>query len=340
MEAYNKSMTRETSEITERISLAGIDAANLLGAGDANLKMIQHSFRSRLTARGDEVIITGQPRELELLTSLILRLREKVESGAMLTERDIGYAIDDLRQQPAAGSSRERPAGLSALKKLIKAKSPGQENYLEAMQGSDLVIAIGPAGTGKTYLAVAAAVAALNERQVERVVLCRPAVEAGESLGFLPGDLKEKIDPYMRPLYDALYDMMSPEKVNRFLANDIIEIVPLAYMRGRTLNNSFVILDEAQNATKTQMKMFLTRLGFNSRAVITGDITQIDLARDDSSGLIEARNILQGVEGISFATLGERDVVRHRLVHHIIQAYQNYSGNGQPDPGAEGGPAD
>jgi len=325
-------MTRETSEITERISLAGIDAANLLGAGDANLKLIQHSFRSRLTARGDEVIITGQPRELEMLTSLILRLREKVESGAVLTERDIGYAIDDLRQQPAAGPSRERPAGLSALKKLIKAKSPGQESYLEAMQGSDLVIAIGPA--------VAAAVAALNERQVERVVLCRPAVEAGESLGFLPGDLKEKIDPYMRPLYDALYDMMSPEKVNRFLANDIIEIVPLAYMRGRTLNNSFVILDEAQNATKTQMKMFLTRLGFNSRAVITGDITQIDLARSDSSGLIEARNILQGVEGISFATLGERDVVRHRLVHHIIQAYQKHSGNGPNDPGDQGGPAD
>jgi len=331
-------MPKENSEITERISLAGIDAANLLGAGDANLKLIQHAFGSKLVARGDEIILKGQPRELEMLTGLILRLREKVESGAALTERDIAYAIDDIMQQPAAVPGAGRQTGISSLKKLIKAKSPGQETYLEAMLSSDLVIAIGPAGTGKTYLAVAAAVAALNERQVERVILCRPAVEAGESLGFLPGDFKEKIDPYMRPLYDALYDMMSPEKVNRFLANDIIEIVPLAYMRGRTLNNSFVILDEAQNATKTQMKMFLTRLGFNSKAVITGDVTQIDLARDDSSGLIDARNILQGVEGIRFVALGERDVVRHRLVHRIIQAYQNHSGNGAS--GAEGGPAD
>jgi len=335
-------MTREISEITERISLAGIDAANLLGAGDANLKVIQHSFNSKLIARGDEIIIKGQPKELELLTSLILRLREKVESGAILSERDIGYAIEDIHRHPTSGGFREKTIGLSALKKLIKPKSSGQEDYLEAMQEHDLVIAIGPAGTGKTYLAVAAAVAALNERQVERVVLCRPAVEAGESLGFLPGDLKEKIDPYMRPLYDALYDMMSPEKVNRFLANDIIEIVPLAYMRGRTLNGSFVILDEAQNATKTQMKMFLTRLGFNSKAVITGDITQIDLARADSSGLIDARNILQGVEGIRFVTLNENDVVRHRLVHRIIQAYQNYppSGNGQNNEHPESGPAD
>ncbi len=335
-------MTRELSEITERISLAGIDAANLLGAGDANLKVIQHSFNSKLIARGDEIIIKGQPKELELLTSLILKLREKVESGAILSERDIGYAIEDIHRHPASGGFREKTIGLSALKKLIKPKSSGQEDYLEAMQEHDLVIAIGPAGTGKTYLAVAAAVAALNERQVERVVLCRPAVEAGESLGFLPGDLKEKIDPYMRPLYDALYDMMSPEKVNRFLANDIIEIVPLAYMRGRTLNGSFVILDEAQNATRTQMKMFLTRLGFNSKAVITGDITQIDLARADSSGLIDARNVLQGVEGIRFVTLNENDVVRHRLVHRIIQAYQNYppSGNGQNNEHPESGPAD
>jgi phosphate starvation-inducible PhoH-like protein len=331
-------MSKENSEITERISLAGIDAANLLGAGDANLKLIQHAFGAKLVARGDEIILKGQPKELEVLTGLILKLREKVESGVVLTERDIGYAIEDFQQKRTESAASDKHVGISSLKKLIRAKSPGQEIYLEAMLNNDLVIAIGPAGTGKTYLAVAAAVAALNERQVERVILCRPAVEAGESLGFLPGDFKEKIDPYMRPLYDALYDMMSPEKVNRFLANDIIEIVPLAYMRGRTLNNSFVILDEAQNATKTQMKMFLTRLGFNSKAVITGDITQIDLASNDSSGLIDARNILQGVEGISFVTLGERDVVRHRLVHRIIQAYQNYPGNGQPETAS--GPLD
>lgn len=335
-------MSKDMMEITERISLAGIDPANLLGAGDANLKIIQHSFRSKLMARGDEITIKGQPKELELLTSLILRLREKVESGAVLSERDIAYAIDDLQRNQYSGETHERHPGLSSLKKLIKPKSQGQQEYLEAMQEYDLVIAIGPAGTGKTYLAVAAAVAALNERQVERVILCRPAVEAGESLGFLPGDFKEKIDPYMRPLYDALYDMMSPEKVNRFLANDIIEIVPLAYMRGRTLNNSFVILDEAQNATKTQMKMFLTRLGFNSKAIITGDITQIDLARSDSSGLIDARNILQGVEGIRFVTLDEKDVVRHRLVHRIIQAYQNHPSSLESRSYAhsQGGPAD
>lgn len=331
-------MPRETSEITERISLAGIDAANLLGAGDANLKLIQHSFGAKMTARGDEIILRGQPQDLALLTNLILRLREKVESGAVLSERDIAYAIDDLQSRPTGG--REHHPGLSSLKKLVKPKSPGQQEYLEAVQEYDLVIAIGPAGTGKTYLAVAAAVAVLNQRQVERVILCRPAVEAGESLGFLPGDFKEKIDPYMRPLYDALYDMMSPDKVNRFLANDVIEIVPLAYMRGRTLNNSFVILDEAQNATKTQMKMFLTRLGFNSKAVITGDVTQIDLARSESSGLIDARNVLQGVEGIRFVDLGEKDVVRHRLVQRIIQAYQGQPGSGSPEARPEGGPAD
>jgi phosphate starvation-inducible PhoH-like protein len=190
------------------------------------------------------------------------------------------------------------------------------------MQSNDLVVAIGPAGTGKTYLAVAAAVAALNERQVERIVLCRPAVEAGESLGFLPGDFKEKIDPYMRPLYDGLYDMMSQDKANRYLANDVIEIVPLAYMRGRTLNNAFMILDEAQNATRMQMKMFLTRMGFNSRAVVTGDITQIDLAHSSESGLVDIQHVLQDVEGIRFVFLAERDVVRHKLVHRIIQAYQ------------------
>ena len=324
-------MTKEINEITERISLAGIDPVNLLGPQDSNLKVIQHSFKAKIFARGDEVVIKGSAEELEAITSLILHLRGQVESGAVLQERDIGLAISQSHQRHQEIQERGAVTAL-ALKKLIRPKSPGQSQYLEAIRDHDLVIAIGPAGTGKTYLAVAAAVAALNERQVERIILCRPAVEAGESLGFLPGDFRDKIDPYMRPLYDALYDLMSPEKVRRFMANEIIEIVPLAYMRGRTLNNSFVILDEAQNATRTQMKMFLTRLGFNSRAVVTGDVTQIDLARDDSSGLVHIQEVLSKVEGIKFIYLSERDVVRHHLVQRIIQAYQSSSqteGRGQ-----------
>ena len=335
-------MSKETTELTERISLAGIEPINLLGVGDANLKVMQNSFHSKIFARGDEIVINGRPEELELLTSLILHLREQAENGTALTERDVAYAIDDARRQRMDGQTREKAGRAMALKRLVKPKSPGQAEYLEAIQEHDLVIAIGPAGTGKTYLAVAAAVAALNERQVERIILCRPAVEAGESLGFLPGDFKEKIDPYMRPLYDALYDMMTPEKVRRYLANDIIEIVPLAYMRGRTLNNSFVILDEAQNSTRMQMKMFLTRLGFNSKAVITGDITQIDLASSHGSGLVEAQNILEDVEGIKIIGLSARDVVRHHLVQRIIEAYEAVprSGDGDAQSRPERGPAD
>jgi phosphate starvation-inducible PhoH-like protein len=334
-------MSKDQAEITERISLAGIDPVGLLGPRDANLKLIQHSYKARISSRGDEIIVRGSPEDVESIVSLLLQLREEAEDGAVLTEREIGHAIARAHNQKREISDRGASVTL-ALKKMIKPKSRGQAEYLESIKDNDLVIAIGPAGTGKTYLAVAAAVAALNERQVERIILCRPAVEAGESLGFLPGDFKDKVDPYMRPLYDALYDLMSPEKVRRFLANDIIEIVPLAYMRGRTLNNSFVILDEAQNATRTQMKMFLTRLGFNSKAVVTGDVTQIDLARDDSSGLVHISEVLSGVEGITFIYLTERDVVRHHLVQRIIQAYQEHAddggrGRGQP---RETGPSD
>jgi phosphate starvation-inducible PhoH-like protein len=322
-------MIKQTEEITERISLAGIDPVSLLGVQDANLKLIQNSFRAKVFARGDEIVIRGQPEELTSLTSLILKLRERAEAGQALSERDIGYAISEIQGSPRPQSEGVRSGRLLAISRLVRPKSPGQAEYLQAIQDHDLVIAIGPAGTGKTYLAVAAAVASLNEKQVERVILCRPAVEAGESLGFLPGDFREKIDPYMRPLYDALYDMMSPEKVHRYLANDIIEIVPLAYMRGRTLNNAFVILDEAQNATGTQMKMFLTRLGFGSKAVVTGDITQIDLDRNLGSGLVEVQQVLRNVPGISFIGLTEGDVVRHTLVQRIINAYQAQNGEGR-----------
>jgi phosphate starvation-inducible PhoH-like protein len=284
--------------------------------------VLQNSFRAKIFARGDEIVLQGKGPEIELITSVILHLREQAENRVSLSERDIAYAIDKIIRQRETGVTREKEVQVMALKRLVKPKSAGQAQYMEAIQDHDLVIAIGPAGTGKTYLAVAAAVAALNERQVERIVLCRPAVEAGESLGFLPGDFKEKIDPYMRPLYDSLYDMMSQDKANRYLLNDVIEIVPLAYMRGRTLNNAFMILDEAQNATRMQMKMFLTRMGFNSRAVVTGDITQIDLAHASESGLVDIQAVLQDIEGIKFVLLDEKDVVRHKLVHRIIQAYQ------------------
>ncbi len=316
-------MNKINGETTERISLAGIDPVNLLGVQDANLKLIQNAFRAKVFARGDEIVIRGQPEEMALITTLLLKLRERAESGQALSERDIGYAISEVQNGPPPPTTGERPARPLALSRLVKPKSPGQAEYLQAIQDFDLVIAIGPAGTGKTYLAVAAAVAALNDKLVERVILCRPAVEAGESLGFLPGDFRDKIDPYMRPLYDALYDLMSPERVHRYLANDIIEIVPLAFMRGRTLNNAFVILDEAQNATSMQMKMFLTRLGFGSRAVVTGDITQIDLARNVGSGLVEVQQVLAQVPGIKFVQLSQTDVVRHTLVQRIINAYQS-----------------
>jgi len=319
-------MIKQNEESTERVSLAGIDAVNLLGVQDANLKLIQNSFRAKVFARGDEIVVRGQPDELAAITGLILKLRERAEAGQALTERDIGYAISELQNGPRPQSAGSRLGRPLAINRLVRPKSQGQAEYLQAIQDHDLVIAIGPAGTGKTYLAVAAAVAALNEKQVERVILCRPAVEAGESLGFLPGDFREKIDPYMRPLYDAIYDMMSPEKVHRNLANDIIEIVPLAFMRGRTLNNAFVILDEAQNATGMQMKMFLTRLGFGSKAVVTGDITQIDLARNVGSGLVEVQQVLRDVPGIRFIGLSEVDVVRHTLVQKIINAYQAQNG--------------
>jgi phosphate starvation-inducible PhoH-like protein len=321
-------MNSKTEESTERISLAGIDPVSLLGVQDANLKLIQNSFRAKVFARGDEIVVRGQPEELAAVTGLILKLRERAESGQALSERDIGYAISEFQGGPRPQPSGERAGRPLALSRLVRPKSPGQADYLQAIQDHDLVIAIGPAGTGKTYLAVAAAVASLNEKQVERVILCRPAVEAGESLGFLPGDFRDKIDPYMRPLYDALYDMMSPEKVHRYLANDIIEVVPLAFMRGRTLNNAFVILDEAQNSTGMQMKMFLTRLGFGSKAVVTGDITQIDLARNVGSGLVEVQQVLRDVPGIRFIGLSEGDVVRHNLVQRIINAYQAQEGGG------------
>jgi phosphate starvation-inducible PhoH-like protein len=320
--------------ITERISLAGIDAGLLFGPQDAHLKTIEQSFPIKVIARGDEIILKGYRPDVDRAVRLILNLRSQIEGGEDVDAKDVAFEIEvargEAKPQPSPEEQHKDELKLSALKKLVKPKSETQRRYLLEMQSSDIVVAIGPAGTGKTYLAVAAAVSALNQRLVDRIVLARPAVEAGESLGFLPGDLQEKVNPYLRPLYDALYELMAPEKVRRLIEVGIIEIAPLAYMRGRTLNDSFIIVDEAQNTTSIQMKMILTRMGFNSKMVITGDITQIDLPRASQSGLVEIREFLSLIGGIKFVYFTEKDVVRHHLVQEIIKAYETHE-NGKKD---------
>lgn len=295
--------------------------------------MIDTAFpETKINARGERIKITGPSEEVVLIKEVIEGMIEVVERKKKVSEDDVKTLIS-LK----SGEFKARERKLSPIKEgdgdlilythkgqPVLAKTPGQKRIAQSSTKSDIVFAIGPAGTGKTYTSVALAVKALKERKVERIILARPAVEAGENLGFLPGDLKEKIDPYLRPLYDALEDMIDRVKLENYLTKKVIEIAPLAYMRGRTLNNAFVILDEAQNATNIQMKMFLTRIGFNSRAIITGDITQTDLPRKQESGLISIQKILKKVDGIDFVYLAEEDVVRHKLVRDIINAYENY----------------
>ncbi len=317
----------DQTALEHRISLRGVDHLQLLGEGDRHLNEIAKHFSARIVARGNEIILRGSESEIKnldrIFTELILMLNRNGELRPAEVETVI--AVVQRGEAPAASTAsnhtQERPAIVYAKHAAIKPKSAGQMEFYQATQKNDIVFAIGPAGTGKTYLAVAIAVAHLRDRQMDRIVLTRPAVEAGESLGFLPGDFREKVDPYLRPLYDALNDMIPADKLKRYLESQIIEIVPLAYMRGRTLNNAFVILDEAQNTTPAQMKMFLTRLGINSKAIITGDITQVDLPSTATSGLVQIREILAGIEGISFIYLDDRDVVRHKLVRDIIKAY-------------------
>jgi phosphate starvation-inducible PhoH-like protein len=310
-----------------KVSFDDIDPVLLFGRNDSNLRLIQDSFHAVVTARGEEVTIAGEDAEVRDVERILNELANLVRRGKSVWGEDVAYAIRMVRANRADELSRfyESGARLEGLKKPVEAKTVGQEKYVQAMRTHDIVVSIGPAGTGKTYLAVAMAVAALRTKEVERIVLVRPAVEAGESLGYLPGDYQEKIAPYLRPLYDALREMMDPERVKRLTEIGTIEVIPLAYMRGRTLNDAFVILDEAQNSTMPQMKMFLTRLGFNSRAVITGDITQIDLANQDMSGLVRIQGILAGIDGIEFVYLTEADVVRHRLVREIIKAFERYA---------------
>lgn len=305
---------------------SGDESVRLLGKYDQHLTLIESEFPVRLIPHGHELIIEGPPEEVELLYQLFQELLIQIRKGHIFTGREFEYALKMARD----GNREQLKELFSELVlvthrgKQIRPKTVGQKRYLEAIRLHDLVLAIGPAGTGKTYLALAMAVDALRTKRVQRLVLTRPAVEAGERLGFLPGDFQDKVDPYLRPIYDGLYDLLGVDTYQKYREKGIIEVAPLAYMRGRTLDDAFVILDEGQNATSEQMKMFLTRLGFGSKAVVTGDITQIDLPRGRSSGLEESPRILSGIEGISFVYLTEKDVVRHPLVQNIIMAYEAY----------------
>jgi len=307
-------------------NLEGIDQRLLFGQNDVFLRIIESRFQASIVARGDRVMVQGPPREVEHVARLLQDLTTRIRQGDIITDQYVNYAIAMVKEDgigPAAAISTEALL-TSSLKKAIKPKTVGQTRYVEAVDRSDIVFSIGPAGTGKTYLACAMAVAELKAKRVNRIVFTRPAVEAGESLGFLPGDIRAKVDPYLRPVYDALYDMLQPDKIRGLLEIGVIEIAPLAFMRGRTLNEAFVVLDEAQNTTTAQMKMFLTRIGERSKAVITGDVTQIDLPEKKSSGLVSVQKVLKNIHGIDFVYLTEKDVVRHALVQKIIKAYEKY----------------
>ena len=299
-------------------------AHELFGVHNSHLKQISDAADVTITARGNTVSINGDTIATELAANILNQLYALIRDGYPVYAKDVEYAANVLSRD---GSVNLKSIFMDAVyvtgkKRTIAPKNPNQKDYIDAIRNHDIVFGIGPAGTGKTYLAMAMAVAALAKKKVSRIVLTRPAVEAGEALGFLPGDLAEKVNPYLRPLYDALHDMMSFEKAAAMMQQGVIEVAPLAFMRGRTLNDSFIILDEAQNSTTEQMKMFLTRIGFNSKAVITGDITQSDLPNNRPSGLIEAKDLLQGIDGIQFVLFTRHDVVRHKLVQKIINAYE------------------
>jgi phosphate starvation-inducible PhoH-like protein len=296
----------------------------LSGKGEENLRMIEESFGTRIVARGNVISMMGDMDCLEPASKAIESMISFVRDGRLLHPSDVKNIIKIVKENGNISEIYSDVILVSPKKKVIRPRTPGQKRYVECIRKNDIVFGIGPAGTGKTYLAVAMAVSSLLRREVDRIILVRPAVEAGEKLGFLPGDLQEKVDPYLRPLYDALHDMLESDRIKRYMENGTIEVAPLAYMRGRTLNDSFIILDEAQNTTGDQMKMFLTRLGFDSKTVVTGDITQIDLPDPKSSGLVQVQNILKGIPGIEFVYFSGEDVVRHELVQEIIKAYEIY----------------
>jgi phosphate starvation-inducible PhoH-like protein len=307
----------------KKIELPPRGLETLFGVHDQNIKYLESLLDVRIDARGQDVSIDGDPADVETVQRILEDFSDLFKEGKHFTDKELREAFAQIAEDRAFSlrdyftKARFNPAG----KKQVAPKSANQRKYIQAIQDSDVVFGIGVAGTGKTYLAVAMAVQALMQKQVNRIVLARPAVEAGEKLGFLPGDLQDKVDPYLRPLYDALFDLIDYERVTRLLEKRVIEVAPLAFMRGRTLSDAFIILDEAQNTTSEQMKMFLTRIGFGSKAVITGDVTQVDLPTGKRSGLIEAERILSRLEGIEFVYFTDKDVVRHKLVQMIIRAY-------------------
>jgi phosphate starvation-inducible PhoH-like protein len=312
--------------VEKKIIIDNVDMLSFLGFNDSNLRVLEDRFSTTITARGETLVLKGVIEEVELLEKVLKEMVYVLNTSGKLTSNDVETILNlTIEGKEIVDDEEFDTIVLYTKKDVIKARTAGQINYLNHARKNDICFAIGPAGTGKTYLAVAVAVSALKRGIVKKLVLARPAVEAGESLGFLPGDFREKIDPYLRPLYDALDDMIPSEKLRNYIEKRIIEIVPLAYMRGRTLNNAYVILDEAQNSTPMQMKMFLTRLGANSRAIITGDITQIDLPVKQVSGLVQAKDILVNVEGVAFAYFDKSDVVRHKLVKDIIDAYEKFN---------------
>ncbi|WP_018661433.1 PhoH family protein [Heyndrickxia acidiproducens] len=315
-----------TDESTVKLQLENTNEAVLLfGISDKHLKLLEEAYDVHIITRGETIQASGEEAAAERVNMILEKLLYLVRKGIHISERDVFYAVemDKKGHLEYFTNLYDEEIARNTKGKAIRIKTLGQRDYIQAIKHYDLVFGIGPAGTGKTYLAVVMAVNALKSGQVKKIILTRPAVEAGESLGFLPGDLKEKVDPYLRPLYDALHDVLGPEHTQRLIERETIEIAPLAYMRGRTLDDAFVILDEAQNTTQAQMKMFLTRLGFQSKMVITGDRTQIDLPKGAESGLLTAERVLEKVKGISFVYLEESDVVRHPLVAKIITAYQN-----------------
>jgi phosphate starvation-inducible PhoH-like protein len=322
--------------IVRKFPISHLDPISLLGQNDANVRTIERDIPVRITLRDGTLSVAGEEHDVKPAVRVLEELVELVERGRVIEDADVATALGQVRRDssngvPLDGNGKGKLAeaydgapGYTFDRKAVRPRTPTQAMYLKALEQNEVVFGIGPAGTGKTYLAVAAAVAALRAKKVDRIILVRPAVEAGESLGFLPGDMQEKVDPYLRPMYDALADLMSYDKMRRFLEMGVIEIAPLAFMRGRTLSNAFVILDEAQNTTVRQMKMFLTRLGLNSRAVITGDLTQIDLRTPETSGLVRIQSILGHVPDIKFVYFHPEDVVRHRLVKEIIHAFDIY----------------
>jgi phosphate starvation-inducible PhoH-like protein len=309
------------------VQLAGVDQLALLGGGDENLDFLEKKLAGDITVRGESMILRGTRQKVEVVHGVVLALIERVRRGEIIDQVALSHLWDQLTstEMPLASMPYDGETLFfsSTTRRAVKVRSAGQSRYVEAIRNHDAVFSIGPAGTGKTYLAVVMAMDYLKRKLVDRIVLVRPAIEAGEQLGFLPGDLQEKINPYLRPLYDALSDVIGPSKITRYMSNGLIEASPLAYMRGRTLNNAFVILDEAQNTTVGQMKMFLTRLGYQAKAVITGDITQIDLNENQKSGLVHVLEILKGTEGVAFVHLDSRDILRHPLVRRIVGAFED-----------------